>query len=379
MLFRLVRALVPVTLLVAGSTLSACSPGVGSDPAPSPGGVAGNGGAATGGAATTGGSAGETTGGVGGSGGSAGGGALGGSGGSTAGNGGAGLGGGAGGGSAGAPGGSGGSAGASAGSGAGLSGTAGSSTGGGGGGDSGSAGSAGSDVGSGGAAGGAAGPCTAPGLTFCSDFEGLTTGAAPSGMGLGTHLNGNGTVVVDAATPAHSGTKSIKVNATGYQTFFKLTGTPVFPAMNGKLFVRVYVRLGAAMTGGHNTYFEAGLDAASDAPYETRVGVMNEMLMINQPNGDRGFLSNENYYVDHLPGTVIPATTWTCVESFFDTPASTVSFWVEGVDVPDLHRTDWQQEAYDALRFGYEKYAGPDAELWYDDLAVGNERIGCFP
>ena len=47
--------------------------------------------------------------------------------------------------------------------------------------------------------------------------------------------------------------------------------------------------------------------------------------------------------------------------------------------VPDLHRTDWQQENYDVLRFGYEKYAGPDADIWFDDLAVGNERIGCFP
>jgi hypothetical protein len=198
-------------------------------------------------------------------------------------------------------------------------------------------------------------------------------------MGLGTHLNGNGTVLVDATTPAHSGAKSIKVNATGYQTFFKLTGAPVFPATNGRLYVRVYVRLGAPMTGGHNTYFEAGLDAASDAPFETRVGVMHEMLMINQPDGDRGFLSNQNFYNDQLLGAVIPAATWTCVESLFDTPASTVQFWLEGVDVPDLHRTDWQQEDYDVLRFGYEKYAGPDAEIWFDDLAVGNERIGCFP
>jgi len=247
------------------------------------------------------------------------------------------------------------------------------------GGDAGAAGVAGtSGMAGGGTAGAASGPCTATGLTFCTDFETQTVDTAPSSMGLGTHLNGDGTVTVDGATAAHSGTKSVRVNATGYQTFMKLTGAAVFPA-SGKMFVRVYIRLAEAMTGGHNTYFEAGLDAASDAPFETRVGVMNQMLMINQPDGDRGFLSNQNFYNDGLLGMVIPATTWTCVESYFDPPATTVDFWVEGTNVPDLHRTDWQQETYDALRFGYEKYAGPNTEIWYDDLAVGSERIGCFP
>ncbi len=268
---------------------------------------------------------------------------------------------------------SGGGAGASGSGGAGSAGTSGD-------GGASAAGAAGSgEAGNAGNGGAVFGPCSASGLTFCSDFEDQTTDMPPSGMGLGTHLNGNGTVTVDATTPAHSGMKSVHVYATGYQTFFKLTGAPVFPAPSGKLYVRVYVRLSEPMTGGHNTYFEAGLDASSDAPFETRVGVMNGMLMINQPDGDRGFLSNQNFYNDQLPGVVIAPATWACVESYFDTPASTVDFWVDGVEVPDLHRTDWQQETYDALRFGYEKYAGPDTELWYDDLAVGTAKIGCFP
>jgi hypothetical protein len=229
-----------------------------------------------------------------------------------------------------------------------------------------------------GSAGAASGPCTASGLTFCTDFEDETAGSPPSGAGLGTHLNGSGTVTVDETTPAHSGTQSVRVNATGYQTFLKVSGASLFPPAQ-QTYVRVYVRLSAPMTGGHNTYFEAGLDAASDAPFETRVGVMNAMLMINQPDGDRGFLSNQNYYNDMQPGAVIPEATWACVEAYLDPPSSTVDFWLDGVNVPDLHRTDWQQETYDVLRFGYEKYAGPDTVLFYDDIAVGSERIGCFP
>jgi hypothetical protein len=29
------------------------------------------------------------------------------------------------------------------------------------------------------------------------------------------------------------------------------------------------------------------------------------------------------------------------------------------------------------LRFGFEKYAGPESEIFYDDLAIGSEPIGC--
>jgi len=136
-------------------------------------------------------------------------------------------------------------------------------------------------------------------------------------------------------------------------------------------------RLGAAMTSGHNTYFKAGAAASVSSDHETRVGVMNAMLMINQPAGDRGFLSNQSYYVDNKPGAVIPPMTWGCVEAFFDPAHSTVDFWLDGKELADLHRTDWQQDPIGAFRFGFEKYAGPAIDIWYDDIAIGTERIGC--
>ena len=58
-------------------------------------------------------------------------------------------------------------------------------------------------------------------------------------------------------------------------------------------------------------------------------------------------------------------------------PASTVDFWVDGKEVPDLHVTDWQQDPIGAFRFGFEQYAGPSGDFWYDDIAVGTQPIGC--
>ena len=45
--------------------------------------------------------------------------------------------------------------------------------------------------------------------------------------------------------------------------------------------------------------------------------------------------------------------------------------------MPDLHHTDWPLDTYDSVRFGFEKYAGPGIDVWYDDIAIGTERIGC--
>jgi hypothetical protein len=249
------------------------------------------------------------------------------------------------------------------------------------------AGGAASGAGNGGApnagAGGSAGTpggCSAPGLLFCDDFEaGTTAGMPPPSPKWSIALNGMGTVVVDGTTPAHSGSKSVHVSsAGGYQTFFALSGAPVFPPAGGLLYLRLYIRLGAAMTGGHNTYYKAGAAGMNSSEHETRIGVMNSMLMINQPAGDRGFLSNQNYYTDGMkPGVVFAPMAWTCVEALFDPPHSTFDIWVDGKEVPDLHRTDWQQDPLGSFHFGFEKYAGPDADIWYDDIAVSASPIGC--
>lgn len=221
--------------------------------------------------------------------------------------------------------------------------------------------------------------CGSAGLLLCDDFEKAAAGMPPPAPVWTTSFNGSGMVTVDGTTAAHSGTKSIHVASNGgYQTFFELKGAPVFPRANGPVYLRLYMKLGAPMTPGHNTYFKAGAGAATSSDHETRVGVMNGMLMINQPAGDRGFLSNQSYYNDgNKPGVVFMPMTWSCVEVFFDPPNSTIDVWVEGKEVPDLHVTDWQQDPIGAFRFGFEKYAGPDADFWYDDIAVGTQPIGC--
>jgi hypothetical protein len=108
-----------------------------------------------------------------------------------------------------------------------------------------------------------------------------------------------------------------------------------------------------------------------------RVGEQNGMLMMTVGGDAHGYLSNQNFYNDHLPGVVLKAEAYNCLELLLDSPHTEIEVWVDGVAVPDLHVSDLAHENYDALRFGFERYAGPDSDFWYDDIAIGTERIGC--
>ena len=277
------------------------------------------------------------------------------------------------GGSGGATGGSGGATGGSGGAGAGgagaggVTGTAGAG---------GRGGGAGASAGAGGT-GGAANPCASrPGLLFCDDFESKVVGtfatAAP------WVLQG-GSVTIDGTTPAHSGSKSVHVHAgdNDYDTLFVLHDATILPAPNGRFFLRTYMRLSRAMAGGHNAYIIADPYAMQGTGNNLRIGEMNAMLMYTIMGDGHGALSNQNYYNDGKPGVAFTPSTWVCLEVLIDHGRPEIDVWVDGTEVPDLHHTDWALDSYDSVRFGFEKYAGPGIDIWYDDIAIGTQRIGC--
>jgi hypothetical protein len=292
-------------------------------------------------------------------------------------------------GTGGSPGGEGGRAG-QAGSGVGGR-SAGGSTGGGGAlADAGSSGGAPGDA-STGAAGAVGNPCSArAGLLFCDDFEAWPAGSAPAGTRWTTQA-ATGAVTVDSATasaPAHSGSRSVHFVPTSnsFDTFLVFHDPATLPVAGGKFFVRFFMRLASGMTGGHNTFMTADLFANPGQGNAVRVGEQQHMLMMTVAGDSHGYLSNQNFYNDGKPGVVFPAGAWTCFEMSFDPASTTLDVWVNGTEVPDMHPTNITLDTYDALRFGFEKYAGfsddPDAgaaslDLWYDDVAIGTQRVGC--
>jgi hypothetical protein len=226
---------------------------------------------------------------------------------------------------------------------------------------------------------GASDPCAMrPGLRFCDTFERATPDAGSLPAPWQIQINGDATALVAVdATTAHSGSRSIHVTGTGFQTFFALHDPSVLPAPAGRFYLRLFIRPLQAMSDGHNTFFTADLFAMPGGGNAARIGEDFDMLMMSVGGDAHAYLSHQNHFNDGLFGVQFTPGRWSCVEVLFDAPHTEIDVWVDGVEVPDMHPTNIVQDAYDTLHFGFEKYAGPPAEFWYDDIAVGTERIGC--
>jgi hypothetical protein len=240
----------------------------------------------------------------------------------------------------------------------------------------GSAGSTGSAGSAGHAGSSSSNPCAArPGLLFCDDFESATAGMAP-GAPWSTSFNPTddsaGTIAVDTSVPAHSGSKSVHVFGSdgSFQTLLVYHDPAVLPQSNGKFFFRAFVRFGQPMTTGHNTFIMADLFTNPDNGITARISEDDNRLVMTV--GGDGTAFN-----DTAPAGKFPAQQYTCLEAMFDTPNTTIDVWVNGVEQPDMHGTNVTLDPYDSLRFGFEKYAGPASDFWFDDIAIGTQQLGC--
>lgn len=267
----------------------------------------------------------------------------------------------------------GGSGGAAAGPGGG-----GSSAGGAGGTASGGAASGGGSAGTGGKGSG----CSAQsGLLFCEDFEKGAADAAPSGAMWTTSYIGPDMprIVVDATSPAHSGKHSVSITAplTNFQSFLNYHDASVLPRPSGEFYLRVWVRLNRAMADHHNAYLVLDRASAPGAGAAVRLGVQASMLSLTVGGDAHGSLSNANFSNDQMLGPRFTVGTWSCLEGYFNSATPTIAFWLDRAEITDFRHTDWPADAYDTLRFGFEKYAGPELTIWLDDVALGSSRIGC--
>ena len=248
------------------------------------------------------------------------------------------------------------------------------------GGSSGAVGHAGSGGASQGGTGGSssASHCGArPGMVFCDDFEADAPGAPPAPW---TTESAAGEVTVDGTNPAESGSKSVHVQPTSndYDTFLALHGVTALPVSGGKLYLRFFIRLAQPMTAQHNTFVRADLYAAPGNGNNLLFSEDNQMIVESIGVDSQGAMSNNGYYSDgNMIGPHFVQGQWACVEILLDHTTPAIDVWVDSVEVPDLHSTAWKIDAYDYLRFGFEKYAGPVSDLWYDDIAFGTQPIGC--
>jgi hypothetical protein len=214
------------------------------------------------------------------------------------------------------------------------------------------------------------------GLAFCEDFESFAVGPVAATGPWSSAVIGEGSVSVDE-TQSHSGRRALRVLGSGYSSFLVYHDTKVLPAQSGRFYLRAYLRLAEEMTAGHNTFIIGDMAASPGAGNALRLGEMHQMLMYTVSGDTHGRLANENFYNDQLAGAALKAASWACVEMLIDSSGPELRVWLDGAEIPDLYTAAFPVDPYDALRFGFEKYAGPESEIFYDDLAIGSEPIGC--
>ena len=252
-----------------------------------------------------------------------------------------------------------------------------------------SAGATGGAAGSTGGAAGAAGtgPCDAPGILACSDFE--------SGMAPFT-VPAQGMVTIDT-TQSHSGTHAIKlVGSSAPSNHITTPAGITFP--NNSFYVRawVYFEQATSAMGGHVAYIVGG-STDDNSGQEVRLGSMPNlknvpMLNLNEQPPDSTQFSNGD--IDGIgggtttPGVALDAATWYCIEAYFGGATGNNSFqaWLNETEITGLHVTNWGGQVtgdwaptYTLAKIGGQNFSGTIGTVWYDDVAVGTERIHCNP
>ncbi|HEX2869660.1 MAG TPA: hypothetical protein VHP33_00360 [Polyangiaceae bacterium] len=298
------------------------------------------------------------------------------------------------------------------GSGAGMSsggfgGSAGSATGGAGGGSIGSGGEAGAP--GGGAAARdfstnrdaffGASRCATAGVQLCEDFESGTLDTA-------TWKTGGTAPTIDELQAAR-GKKALHVKQ-GQGNSQIRTGKP-FPAMNGRYWGRAFVYLNAMPHYSNEadslSYSHWTVIAATGAKVagEVRIGGQLQKRYQNatplnfwgvgtdnrnEPEGSGDWTNAD----DDPKGAAKPVAEkqWSCVEWMGDHMTDETKFFLDGVEHPSLSTTlttkhggnpdkPFYLPEFNAIWFGWAEYqpTTQQFELWFDEIAIDSERIGC--
>jgi hypothetical protein len=151
--------------------------------------------------------------------------------------------------------------------------------------------------------------------------------------------------------------------------------------------VRFFVRLGGALGSGHVTFMSM-LDQNDSGNY-LRMGGQDGILMYNRQSDDATL---PTLSPTGIGDSLVPAApTWVCIESHVEEALGTIDTWVDGKEIPGLVEngtavpdvgTQWLAKgawkpSLANVRFGWESYAGETMTLWFDDVAVAAQRIGC--
>jgi len=225
---------------------------------------------------------------------------------------------------------------------------------------------------------------------LCDDFEDDPNGQAPAAPWVVS--TNQATLAVDT-TMAYSGTQSIRIttddgDGTYRRAYMSIEGAPVFPLPDNVVWGRMMYHLVEWPAGPvHWTNIQGEGDVPEmDFRGLYRYGGMNDGALL--ANYETQGAATDCWRNSQ---TAMPQGQWTCLEWHFDGNTDTMELYVDGEIVDDVtvvemgdgcigHDTNdfWYAPIFDTMRLGWEHYQATSArEMWIDDVAMDDERIGC--
>lgn len=276
-------------------------------------------------------------------------------------------------------------------------------------------------AGIGGATGGAGGASSSTGaatgpspesIVIQDNFDAVVAGMPPDTELWEGYPQGQESLapVVDSAR-AKSGSNAARVTSTssGLGSFLvpKAAGLLGGEAVPGNAFyVRVHMNWQKATTevSGHSAFI-VGAASRDNSGTEARLGISSKGpgnvprvdLNLQSPSDgaggevtrySNGFTDGGNPADFTDVGFQFAADTWYCVEAFFDgtTTAAEFRLWVDGTEIEEMHVTDFSANgtgrtswgpSYQYIKIGAQDYDANLGQIWYDDVVVATEPIGC--
>lgn len=236
--------------------------------------------------------------------------------------------------------------------------------------------------------------CSSAGGAVCDGFEGEAENGPPdpakwtvitSYSGMPSSKN---RITVDGARAAR-GARSLHVHTeTSDPVYVETKRLPLAGnAFYGRVFAYFAEDPGARSRGHWGAFVGVGRRASVMQDVEVRVGGQFDILVANYSPNDalQTSASRDGFYDD---GARLPIAKWTCFEFLFDGGGNELRVWMDGAELDRLHVTDWGQfghtptpawsPSYDRLRIGYQSWnADTPIDVFYDDIAIDTQRVGC--
>lgn len=227
--------------------------------------------------------------------------------------------------------------------------------------------------------------CARAGLLLCDGFEGDTIDSSLWKV----EESGENLVELDAGQAAR-GTKSLRIHASNGFGFIR--NESLFPLPDNDYYGRIFVRVArfSQAAWAHWTLVEAagtgnGSKIRIGGQYRTDEG--KNRWGVGSDGGPTGDWTTPDDDPDGLP-VEPPVNAWVCLEWLHQGSTNVTRFFVDGEEHPSLattaqehggNRADYVLPQFQSLWVGWWQYqADPKPfEVWIDEVAFDDERIGC--